>query len=54
MNFCDYYAFEYARLKSTLKVPVLKIETDYTLLATEQIKTRLGAFYENIVAKPKK
>lgn len=54
VNFCDFYAFEYARLKSTLKVPVLKIETDYTLLATEQIKTRLGAFYENLVAKPKK
>lgn len=23
VNFCDFYAFEYARLKSTLKVPVL-------------------------------
>jgi len=54
VNFCDYYTFEYSRLKSTLKIPILKIETDYTLLATEQIKTRLGAFYENLVAKQKK
>jgi len=53
VNFCDFYTFEYSKLKSTLKVPILKIETDYTLLATEQIKTRLGAFYENLVAKPK-
>lgn len=54
VNFCDFYTFEYSRLKSTLKVPILKIETDYTLLATEQIKTRLGAFYENLVAKQEK
>ena len=43
VNFCDFYTFEYSKLKSTLNVPVLKIETDYTMLATEQIKTRLGA-----------
>ncbi len=54
VNFCDFYTFEYSKLKSTLKVPILKIETDYTLLAREQIKTRLGAFYENLIAKPKK
>ncbi len=54
VNFCDFYTFEYSRLKSIINVPILKIETDYTLLATEQIKTRLGAFYENLVAKPKK
>jgi len=54
VNFCDFYTYEYAQLKATLKVPILKIETDYTLLATEQIKTRLGAFYENLVARPEK
>ncbi|NLP30803.1 MAG: hypothetical protein GX363_06720 [Clostridiales bacterium] len=54
VNFCDFYSFEYSKLKSTLKVPILKIETDYTLLATEQIRTRLGAFYENMVVKPKR
>ncbi len=54
VNFCDFYSFEYSRLKTALNVPILKIETDYTLLATEQIKTRLGAFYENLVVKPKK
>jgi len=52
VSFCDFYTFEYSRLKSTLKVPILKIETDYTLLAAEQIKTRLGAFYESLAAKP--
>ncbi|NLY71569.1 MAG: hypothetical protein GX076_07860 [Clostridiales bacterium] len=54
VNFCDFYSFEYSRLKTALNVPILKIETDYTLLATEQIKTRLGAFYVNLVVKPKK
>jgi predicted CoA-substrate-specific enzyme activase len=54
VNFCDFYTYEYSRLKSELKVPVLKIETDYTFLATEQIKTRLGAFYENLAAEPGK
>lgn len=53
VNFCDFYTFEYAKLKSALKVPVLKIETDYTMSAKEQLKTRLGAFYENLVVKPK-
>lgn len=54
VSFCDFYTFEYSKLKSALDVPILKIETDYTLLATEQIKTRLGAFYENLVAQPEK
>lgn len=51
VSFCDFYSFEYAQLKSTVDVPLVKIETDYTLLAAEQIKTRLGAFYENLLAK---
>ena len=53
VNFCDFYTFEYAKLKSALKIPILKIETDYTMLATEQIRTRLGAFFENLRAEPK-
>jgi predicted CoA-substrate-specific enzyme activase len=51
VNFCDFYSFEYAKLKSILKIPILKIENDYTMLATEQIRTRLGAFFENLSAK---
>jgi len=54
VNFCDFYAYEYAKLKSALKIPVLKIETDYTLRAGEQIRTRLGAFYENLVSGPER
>lgn len=50
VNFCDFYSFEYSVLKSCLKVPILKMETDYTLLAAGQIKTRLRAFYENLVS----
>lgn len=53
VSFCNFYTFEYSRLKSILNIPILKIETDYTLRITEQIKTRLGAFYESLVAKPK-
>lgn len=52
VSFCDFYTYEYSKLKLTVKVPILKIETDYTMLATEQIKTRLGAFFENLLAIP--
>ena len=53
VNFCDFYTLEYSKLKSALKIPILKIETDYTMLATEQIRTRLGAFYETLGVEPK-
>lgn len=46
VSFCDYYAFEYARIAKVLSFPILKIETDYTLQATAQLKNRLDAFFE--------
>ena len=30
IKFCDYYGFEYASIKKEIKVPLLKIETDFT------------------------
>ncbi|MBQ2679227.1 MAG: 2-hydroxyacyl-CoA dehydratase [Firmicutes bacterium] len=47
VSFCDYYGFEYAALKN-LDVPMLKIETDYTLNTEGQMLTRLEAFFENM------
>src|SRR5690554_2084736 len=49
VSFCDFYGFEYARIKETLQIPVLKIESDYTTAGSGQMKTRLQAFFENMV-----
>lgn len=51
VSFCNFYTYEYSKLKSTLNIPILRIETDYTLNAFEQIRTRLNAFYENLMKK---
>ncbi len=48
VNFCDFYSYEYSRLKTALQIPVLKVETDYTNQGAGQMKTRLDAFFENI------
>lgn len=47
VSFCDYYSFEYAEIRESISVPVLKVETDYTKQAEAQIRTRLDAFFEN-------
>ena len=47
VSFCDYYGFEYTDLNKKLRIPMLKIETDYTPQAEGQMKTRLEAFFEN-------
>ena len=46
IRFCDYYEFEYAGLRRETSVPILKIETDYTLQTQGQLLTRLEAFAE--------
>lgn len=46
--FCDFYGFEYALLRGNLHVPLLKIETDYTIQGIGQLQTRLQAFFENV------
>ena len=44
VKFCDFYSFEYAELKQHAAVPLLKIESDYTIQSSGQLLTRLEAF----------
>ncbi len=48
VKFCDYYGFEYAQLRRELDVPMLKVESDYTLQSSGQLRTRLEAFAESL------
>ena len=48
VKFCDFYSFEYAQVKQHAAVPLLKIESDYTLQSSGQLSTRLEAFAESI------
>ena len=48
IKFCDYYGFEYASIKKNIKVPLLKIETDFTSQSAGQLLTRIEAFSETI------
>lgn len=48
VKFCDFYSFEYAQLKQHAGVPMLKIESDYTIQSSGQLLTRLEAFAESI------
>ena len=48
IKFCDYYGFEYAGIKKNIKVPLLKIETDFTSQSAGQLLTRIQAFSETI------
>lgn len=48
IKFCDFYSFEYSRIKDDLDVPMLKIETDFTLQSSGQLLTRLEAFGETL------
>ena len=50
VKFCDFYSFEYAQVKQHAAVPLLKIESDYTLQSSGQLSTRLEAFAESISA----
>ena len=54
IKFCDYYSLEYAELSHILKLPMLKIETDYMLQSMGQLETRIDAFAESLASlKPK-
>ena len=48
IKFCDYYGFEYASIKRDIKVPLLKIETDFTSQSAGQLLTSIQAFEETI------
>ncbi len=51
VKFCDFYSFEYAQLRQHAEIPLLKIESDYTLQSSGQLSTRLDAFAESIAPK---
>lgn len=48
VKFCDYYGFEYSDVRRQLTVPLLKLESDYTIQSSGQLRTRLEAFAESI------
>ena len=48
VKFCDYYGFEYSELRRRLDLPILKLESDYTIQSSGQLATRLEAFAESI------
>lgn len=48
VKFCDFYSFEYADVKTHAAVPILKIESDYTIQSSGQLSTRLEAFAESL------
>ena len=48
IKFCDYYGFEYSKLCHELTVPMLKLESDYTIQSSGQLRTRLEAFAEGL------
>ena len=51
VKFCDYYGFEYSELRRQLTVPLLKLESDYTIQSSGQLRTRLEAFAESIAPR---
>ncbi len=45
IKFCDYYGFEYASIKKNIKVPLLKIETDFTSQSAGQLLTQNSGIF---------
>ncbi len=54
VKFCDFYSFEYAELKDHANLPLLKIESDYTVQSSGQLLTRLEAFAESLAPEERK
>ncbi|MCH3955619.1 MAG: acyl-CoA dehydratase activase [Eubacterium sp.] len=48
VKFCDYYGFEYERLRKSVSIPMTKIETDFTMQSEGQLSTRIGGFVESM------
>ena len=48
VRFCDFYGLEYSQIKNSTKLPLVKIESDYTTQSAGQLLTRLEAFSESI------
>ena len=51
LQFCQPYTIEAQRVKNRLEaegIPMLRLETDYSLSDAEQLKTRVEAFVETL------
>ncbi|MEA4923518.1 MAG: acyl-CoA dehydratase activase [Eubacteriaceae bacterium] len=48
IKFCDFYPYEYAKIKDGTHVPVTKIETDFTKQSNGQILTRVEGLMESV------
>lgn len=48
VKFCDYYGFECEMIRRSVSVPVIKIETDFTMQSLGQLSTRIGGFLESM------
>jgi len=48
VKFCDLYSYEYAMIRDRIRVPILKLETDYTDNSEGQVRTRVQAFIESL------
>ena len=48
IKFCDYYGLEYFEIARSSSLPMLKLETDYTMQALGQLETRIDAFSERL------
>ena len=53
IKFCDYYSFEYADIRRSVSLPLLKIESDYTAQSEGQLSTRISAFAESLPVRGK-
>jgi predicted CoA-substrate-specific enzyme activase len=57
VKFCDYYGPDFRETQKVCSLPIMKLETDWTLQSSGQIQTRIEAFRETLgkrmEAKPK-
>ena len=54
VKFCDFYSFEYERMRRRTDLPILKIETDFTMQSAGQLSTRIGGFVESLGLRKEK
>ena len=54
VKFCDYYGFEYESLRRKTTVPMVKIETDFTMQSLGQLSTRVGGLVESMGIREEK
>ncbi|NMP37103.1 MAG: 2-hydroxyglutaryl-CoA dehydratase [Clostridiales bacterium] len=54
VKFCDYYDFDFQRVAKASRIPVLKIETDFTTQAAGQLSTRFEGFSEGFSSSGQK